>query len=579
MPKGRIILLVLILQLVFSSFALASDKGVPILCYHDVGGTANNEYTVTKETLINHFSYLKANGYHPISLEQYMAFTREGAPLPEKPVMITFDDGYISFYNEVFPLLKQYNYPAVFAIVGSWLEYAPSDLGQLVNWQQIREMEASGLVEIASHSFRSHRFTVMNPQGDRGELLSTLAYANDRYETTDEFYKRVYEDLEQSQKRFEQELGHKVRAMVWPYGEYNLPAIEIAKKMGFETMLALGGGINDVGQKSLVEARRGIIMGNPNNSLFSSFVKSGGLENKPMKAAYLDIDAIYEPNNLRATDNNLNLAIARFYKTGINTVVLKVLSGDAESNTELAYFHTTVIPVRADIFSHIASRLRNEGFLVYATMPTLSATPFSSVEQKKLVDLYKDLGAYTYADGVLFQDDLYLMKEDFSPAAKAAFQNQFGKELTTEVLKDNSIHSQWVKVKMETLENVRTQLIKGVQTYRPYTLFARSISAEALLDKNSGKEYGENYSRYLHSYDYTVIKTSLVNDGQKDAALRKLAEIVLVGSEAANKVTFELQTFDDNKNMWITDKDLKSEIAILRSKGVVHFVYNPDVGF
>jgi biofilm PGA synthesis lipoprotein PgaB len=605
MFKRKSILLLIIVQLVFSSLVSASDTGVPIICYHDVGGTVNNEYSVTKETLMNHLSYLKANGYHPISLEQYIAFTKEGAPLPEKPVMLTFDDGYISFYNEVFPLLKQYNYPAVFAIVGSWLEYAPPDLGKLVSWQQLRELDASGLVTIASHSFRSHHFTVINPQGDRGEFLSALTYDNGRYETTDEFHKRVYDDLEQSQQQFQKELGHKVQGLVWPYGEYNLPAIEIAKQNGFESMLGLGGGMNVVGQKGLVEARRGIIMNNPNTSLFASFIKSGGLDNNPMKAAYLDISAVYEPNNVRGTDNNLNLAIARFNRTGINTVFLQVLSDEKSGSLENAYFYTTVIPVKADIFSHIASRLRNEGFLVYATMPTLSsqwlikdhpedqmnsiqnsnqynkATPFSPNVQKRLVDLYKDLGAYTYVDGILFQDDLYLDDEDFSLAAKAAFQNQFGKELTAEVLKDESIRNQWSKMKMETVQNLRIQLMKAVQTYRPYALFARSIAAESLLDQN-GKAYAENYGQYLNSYDYTVIKANPFSNKQKENDVQwlgKLAEIALTESGAATKVTFQLQTFDDNKNAWIKDKDLKAEIDMLRSKGVNNFIYNPDIVF
>jgi biofilm PGA synthesis lipoprotein PgaB len=599
MLKRKSIFLLIILQLVFSSLVSAADTGVPIICYHDVGGAVNNEYSVTKETLMNHFSYLKANGYHPISLDQYIAYTKEGVQLPEKPVMLTFDDGYISFYNEVFPLLKQYNYPAVFAIVGSWLEYAPSDLGKLVSWQQLRELDASGLVTIASHSFRSHHFTVINPQGDHGEFLSALTYDNGRYEITDEFHKRVYDDLEQSQQQFQKELGHTVKGLVWPYGEYNLPDIEIAKQNGFESMLGLGGGINVIGQKGLVEARRGIIMNNPNTSLFASFIKSGGLDNNPMKAAYLDISTVYEPNNVRATDNNLNLAIARFNRTGINTIFLQVLSDEKSGSPESAYFYTTVIPVKADIFSHIASRLRNEGFLVYAIIPTLSsqwlikdhpedqmvsnskATPFSPNVQKKLVDLYKDLGAYTYIDGILFQDDLYLNDEDFSPAAKTAFQNQFSKELTAEVLKDESIRSQWDKLKMQTMQNLREQLMKAVQTYRPYALFAWSVAAESLFDQKNEKAYNENYRQYLDFYDYTVINVNPFSK-QKDDELQwlgKLTEITLTESGVTTKVVFQLKTFDDDKNVWIKDKDLKVQNDMLRSKGVNQFIYNPDIVF
>lgn len=602
MPKRWIITLVAVFQLIFSSNAMAADRGVPIICYHDVGGNINNEYTVTKETLISHLSYLKANGYHPISLEQYIAFTKDGAPLPEKPVMLTFDDGYISFYNEVFPLLKQYNYPAILAIVGSWLDYAPADVGKLVSWQQIREMDASGLVTIASHSFRSHRFTIMNPQGDRGELLATRTYTNDHYESMEEYTKRVSDDLEQSQKVFEKELGHKVQALVWPYGEYNLTAIEIAKNKGFESMFALGGGMNEVGQKSLVEARRGIIMKNPTVSSFASFVMSGGLDNNPMRAARLDIDAIYDSSSLRTTDNNLNLAIARFNKTGINTVFLRAFTNE-NKDIESAYFYTTVMPVKADIFSHIASKLREGGFLVYAVMPDLSsqwltkehpedgfivsdvqnnirytrATPFSPIVQKKLVELYADLAAYTYVDGVLFQDDLYpTTTEDFSSAAKATFQSKFNKELTAEVLKDESTRSQWKKVQKEAVQNLTSQMLKAVHAYRPYALFAQSISGGDLLNK----DYNQDHGSYLDSYNYTVIRAypfSQKQNGDYLQWLGKIAETTLVNSET--KFVFELETFDNNKNLWIKEKDLKAQMDMLRSKGAIHFSFIPDILF
>lgn len=552
----------IVLQILFSSIALAAGGSVPIICYHDVGEGAKNEYTVSKETLRSHLSYLKTNGYNPISLQQYIAFTKDGAPLPDKPVMLTFDDGYVSFYKEVFPLLKEYNYPAMLAIVGSWMEYSPPDIGKLVSWQQLREMESSGLVSIASHSFQSHHFTAMNAQGDRGQSLSTRIYSNGRYEDAEDFKQRVTDDLKMSQQQFEKELGHKVAALVWPYGEYNLLDIDIARNEGFEAMFTLGDAMNVTGQKGLVEARRWIIMGNPSAAVFAAFVKERTQENKAMKGNFLEIDTLYDPSSLRATDNNLKLAIARFKKRGTNTVFLQAFSSESKGDkVPEVYFYTTAAPVKADIFSHLANGIRKEGLRVYAVMPSLvsqlkdgsdykGVTSFSPVVQKKLIDLYSDLGSYAYADGVLFQNDPYRTnKEELLPETE------------------------------DVLRGVTLQLIKAVRTYRPYAFFAKDISAEQIVNKNTQEQYYQNYRSCLDTYDYTVITANVFSEKQSVSLLDwlgNLAQIALREPNAAKKVAFKLQTFDLDKKVWVKERDLKDEVDALRNKGAIHFMYYPE---
>ena len=87
--------------------------------------------------------------------------------LPDKAILLTFDDGYESLYTRVFPLLKAYHYPAVAALVGSWMEDEPDGTvlygdrkvprSNFVSWDEAREMQASGLVEFASHGYDLHR--------------------------------------------------------------------------------------------------------------------------------------------------------------------------------------------------------------------------------------------------------------------------------------------------------------------------------------------------------------------------------------------------------------------------------------
>ncbi len=92
------------------------------ICYHDVRDDVvplsdPDRYAVSTFELTRQFEWMAANGYHPVSLEQIVTASKGGKPLPDNAVLLTFDDGYRSFYTHIFPLLKAYNYPAVFAIV------------------------------------------------------------------------------------------------------------------------------------------------------------------------------------------------------------------------------------------------------------------------------------------------------------------------------------------------------------------------------------------------------------------------------------------------------------------------------
>ena len=173
----RRLCLVVILFLSILSPAYAAETAVQdviVLCYHDVEagnytGEISNPYSVSQKNLRLHFDLLKRLGFEPISAGQYLEAKQGKSPLPEKAVMLTFDDGYKSFYTDVLPLLKEFNYPAVLAIVTSWEEVEPPQgVGAIVSWDQIREIELSGLVTTASHSHNMHNFVVNNPFGNRG---------------------------------------------------------------------------------------------------------------------------------------------------------------------------------------------------------------------------------------------------------------------------------------------------------------------------------------------------------------------------------------------------------------------------
>ncbi len=118
--------------------------------YHDILPEKEVFFDVTPGELEAHFQFLQEIGATPISIDWLISHLRTGIPLPAKPVLLTFDDGYGGHYQYVYPLLRKYNYPAVFSI---YINKMAQKTGRTsVTWQQLREMAADPLVQIVSHS-------------------------------------------------------------------------------------------------------------------------------------------------------------------------------------------------------------------------------------------------------------------------------------------------------------------------------------------------------------------------------------------------------------------------------------------
>lgn len=133
------------------------EARVPILMYHYISvppAGANDirqGLSVTPATFENHLRLLKTNGYHTISLHQLLLNLTRGEPLPENPVVLTFDDGYRDNYENAFPLLQKYGYTATFFLITNFIdEGRPAYL----TWDQVKELAQAGN-EIGAHS-RDH---------------------------------------------------------------------------------------------------------------------------------------------------------------------------------------------------------------------------------------------------------------------------------------------------------------------------------------------------------------------------------------------------------------------------------------
>lgn len=183
---------------------------LPVLMYHHVvhDGQECNEMTVTEGRLEQDLLWLAENGYQTVLPRELAA----GEPLPEKPVLLTFDDGYRSNYDLAYPLLQKYRAKAVIAVMALMQDYPGENF---LTWDMCREMTASGLVEIGSHGYAVH-----NLDERMGNFVPGRANGVQRRsgESDSDFHCRVLDDLRRGFDRIAQETGVPPAYFAYPFG-------------------------------------------------------------------------------------------------------------------------------------------------------------------------------------------------------------------------------------------------------------------------------------------------------------------------------------------------------------------------
>ena len=197
------ILLGLLCSVWFSQAAVAAEHGV-ILLYHHVDTDTPSSTSISPGDFRAHLEYLRDNDFNVIGLGQLVDRLRQRQPLPERAVVITFDDGYISIYEEAFPQLQEFGYPFTL-----FLSTEPIDRGQAnyMSWDQVREMAAAGVI-IANHMV------------DHPYMLNRLEDESDQG-----WIARLRRELLQAESTIERETGQSHRYLAYPYGEFD-PAIK-----------------------------------------------------------------------------------------------------------------------------------------------------------------------------------------------------------------------------------------------------------------------------------------------------------------------------------------------------------------
>ncbi|GKU26266.1 polysaccharide deacetylase family protein [Clostridium folliculivorans] len=130
----------------FSGLKLTNDdNGLPILCYHDINSAKGTDLVLDPAKFKEQMKYLKDNGYFPITLDELYSYFKDNKGIPEKSIVITFDDGYVGTYTYAFPILKEFGFKATIFMISDSVNN-PSYL----NVEQLKELSKYG-IDIQSH--------------------------------------------------------------------------------------------------------------------------------------------------------------------------------------------------------------------------------------------------------------------------------------------------------------------------------------------------------------------------------------------------------------------------------------------
>lgn len=192
------------------------NRGVPIICYHHVceDNPSKSSIIVTNEKFTEHLKTLKDNDYTTLTMSQLYDYLFNNKPIPEKSVMITFDDGYNDNYSNAFPILKKFNMNATIFVISSLVDTAP-----YMTSSQVKELSDYG-IDIQSHT------------ANHADLI-TLSYENQLKEFID------------SKIALEKVTGKSINSIAYPLGHFNKDSKKAAKEAGYSMGFTIDRGYAD----------------------------------------------------------------------------------------------------------------------------------------------------------------------------------------------------------------------------------------------------------------------------------------------------------------------------------------------
>jgi len=219
---------------------------ITVLCYHRFGSRAS-KLTVTPAAFTAQMEYLARNGYHVLALKELGAFIAGREPLPKKSVVITIDDGYRATHDIAYPILRKFGFPATVFLYTDFVGARDA-----LTWAQMREMVASGLIDIQAHSKTHANLSYRLPgESDAG------------------YRERLDAEARVPREVLERKLAVKVDAFAYPFGDASEILIERLQKRDYRLGLTVNPGANPFFADALL-LQRSMVLGDQDLETFKA---------------------------------------------------------------------------------------------------------------------------------------------------------------------------------------------------------------------------------------------------------------------------------------------------------------------
>lgn len=209
--------IILILCLLFSFNVSAKEVKVPVLMYHNINDNyklENSNIEISNDMFMEHLEAIHQAGFTTITFDEYVAYSNGEGTLPAKPILLTFDDGYLNNYTNAYPMLKKMNMKATIFIVTGRMGMQGGVVYPHFTWEQAKEMEESGYIDIQSHTYFHNDLTAISREN------------------------LIYE-LRKSRFLIYKYLGKKAEYLAYPYGNFNDEVKMSAKEAGYEACVEI----------------------------------------------------------------------------------------------------------------------------------------------------------------------------------------------------------------------------------------------------------------------------------------------------------------------------------------------------
>jgi len=218
-----------------------------ILMYHHISDAAGSNTIISAERFEEHLKALTDAGYNTVSVSDIIDFVEKGTALPEKALLLTFDDGYQSNYDYAFPILQKYNMKALVSPIGISMgtdKYRATNITDLpyFGWDEAREMEKSGIFEIGAHTYDMHLYPPAEPDPETCRQ-GVLQLAD---ETEEEYITALRYDIEKFIEIYKENMGTTPTAFAFPYGKNEKLAEALLAEYGYKITFTTESGQNEI---------------------------------------------------------------------------------------------------------------------------------------------------------------------------------------------------------------------------------------------------------------------------------------------------------------------------------------------